>query len=414
MRRCNHMLPPPKDRPGREARVRAKQRLQRRAVPYHGRVDQGGTRDADPPHRAPTPRRRARRRPRHRPRRRPRPAVRHPELLHLDAGRRRRGHHRRLRAAHPGVTVDLLYSGSVELEQRIYAERDAGRIRADVIWAANPAFFLKLKAEDLLMAYESPEAGAVPDTLKDPDHMFIAGRVFNMGIGYNTNLVTLEDGAQDLGRVPRVGPARRDGEPAAQRHLVHGAGRLRPARGPRLGLVRAGARGRHAAAARHRRRHPRPHQRRVRGHQGHRLRARQPGGRGRAGGVPLPRGGRRHRGQPDRDRGRPENVEAAKAFVDFIISQAGQQFMVSKFFIPVRTDVEPPAGCRRPTRSSRCRSTTTASRPRTPSCATASRPVLTPPWGPGGGRPAGPPPPPPFRQAGRRAATPRATEAPRR
>lgn len=60
-------------------------------------------------------------------------------------------------AAYPDVQVDMLYSGSVELEQRVYAERDAGAIRADVIWAANPAFFLKLKAQDLLLPYESPE-----------------------------------------------------------------------------------------------------------------------------------------------------------------------------------------------------------------------------------------------------------------
>jgi iron(III) transport system substrate-binding protein len=30
--------------------------------------------------------------------------------------------------------------------------------------------------------------------------------------------------------------------------------------------------------------------------------------------------------------------------VDFIISKEGQEVMVSKFFIPVRTDVEPPLG----------------------------------------------------------------------
>ena len=40
-----------------------------------------------------------------------------------------------------------------------------------------------------------------------------------------------------------------------------------------------------------------------------------------------------------------KNQEAAKAFVDYVISQEGQKTMVELGdFIPVRTDVEPPAG----------------------------------------------------------------------
>ena len=32
---------------------------------------------------------------------------------------------------HPGIRIDLLYSGSVQLEQRIFAELDAGDLQAD-------------------------------------------------------------------------------------------------------------------------------------------------------------------------------------------------------------------------------------------------------------------------------------------
>jgi iron(III) transport system substrate-binding protein len=246
--------------------------------------------------------------------------------------------------AHPGVTVDLLYSGSVELEQRIYAERDAGRIRADVIWAANPAFFLKLKAEDLLMAYESPEAGAVPDTLKDPDHMFIAGRVFNMGIGYNTNLVTLEEAPKTWAEFLTWGPRAALASPlhsgtsftalgAFVQHEDLGWEWFEQARANGVQLLRAtgdvtrGLTSGEFAV--------------IKGIDY--VLANQA-----AEGAPVaflfPEEGAVTVASPIAIAAGATNVAAAQAFVDFIISQAGQQFMVSKYFIPVRADVDPPIG----------------------------------------------------------------------
>ncbi len=246
--------------------------------------------------------------------------------------------------AHPGVTVDLIYSGSVELEQRIYAERDAGRIRADVIWAANPAFFLKLKAEDLLMAYESPEAEAVPAGLKDPDHMFIAGRVFNMGIGYNTNLVSEEDVPKTWIEFLEWGPRAALASPlhsgtsftalgAFVQHPDLGWEWFEQARAAGVQLLRG---------------------------TGDVTRGLTSGEFAVIKGIDYIMGNQAAEGAPVAFRFPEEgavtvaspiaiaagatNVEAAKAFVDFIISQAGQEFMVSKYFIPVRADVEPPVG----------------------------------------------------------------------
>jgi len=246
--------------------------------------------------------------------------------------------------AHPGVTVDLLYSGSVELEQRIYAERDAGRIRADVIWAANPAFFLKLKAENLLMAYESPEAAAVPAGLKDPDHMFIAGRVFNMGIGYNTNLVTFEQAPKSWVEFLEWGPRAALASPlhsgtsftalgAFVQNDALGWAWFEQAKANGVQLLRAtgdvtrGLTSGEFAV--------------IKGIDY--VLANQA-----AEGAPVaflfPAEGAVTVASPIAIAAGATNVEAAKAFVDFIISQAGQEFMVTKFFIPVRADVAPPIG----------------------------------------------------------------------
>lgn len=247
-------------------------------------------------------------------------------------------------AAHPGVRVDLLYSGSVELEQRVYAERDAGAIRADVIWAANPAFFLKLKEEDLLMAYESPEAAAVPDVLKDPDHMFIAGRVFNMGIAYNTNLVSEEDAPRSWADLLEWGPRAAMASPlhsgtsfTALGAFVQNEGLgwewfeqarengMQVLRG--TGDVTRGLTSGEFAV--------------IKGIDY--IMANQA-----AEGAPVaflfPEEGAVTVASPIGIPASAGNVEAAQAFVDFIVSREGQEVMVGKFFIPVRTDVDPPAG----------------------------------------------------------------------
>jgi iron(III) transport system substrate-binding protein len=247
--------------------------------------------------------------------------------------------------AYPGVTVDLLYSGSVELEQRIYAERDAGQIRADVVWAANPAFFLKLKAEGLLMPYESPEAAAVPEVLKDPDHMFIAGRVFNMGIGYNTNLVSLEDAPKSWAELLEWGPRAALASPLhsgtsftalgafVQNDDILGWEWFERARANGMQLVRGtgdvtrGLTSGEFAV--------------IKGIDY--VLANQA-----AEGAPVaflfPEEGAVTVASPLAIPTSAANVEAAQAFIDYIISREGQEFMVSKFFIPVRVDVDPPAG----------------------------------------------------------------------
>jgi iron(III) transport system substrate-binding protein len=248
-------------------------------------------------------------------------------------------------AAHPGVTVDLLYSGSVELEQRIYAEQDAGQIRADVIWAANPAFFLKLKDEGLLMAYESPEAAAVPDTLKDADHMFIAGRVFNMGIGYNTNLVSEDEAPKSWAELLEWGPRAAMASPLhsgtsftalgafVQNDDILGWEWFEQARANGMQVLRGtgdvtrGLTSGEFAVIK-----------------GIDYVLANQADEGAPVAFLFPEEGAVTVASPLAIPASASNVEAAQAFIDYIISQEGQEFMATKYFIPVRTDVDPPVG----------------------------------------------------------------------
>ncbi|MEX2534452.1 MAG: ABC transporter substrate-binding protein [Trueperaceae bacterium] len=247
--------------------------------------------------------------------------------------------------AHPDITVDMLYSGSVELEQRIYAEQEAGAIRADVIWAANPAFFLKLKEQELLMAYESPEAAAVPQGLKDEDDMFIAGRVFNMGIGYNTDQVSEDEVPTTWEEFLEWGPRAGMSSPlhSGTAFTTLGAfvynddflgwdwferareGGVQLVRG--TGDVTRGLTSGEFAVI-----------------MGIDYVLANQATEGAPVAFRFPEEGAVTVASPIAIARDSQNVEAAQAFVDFIVSQEGQEVMVSKFFIPVRTDVEPPQG----------------------------------------------------------------------
>lgn len=245
---------------------------------------------------------------------------------------------------YPDVSVDLLFSGSVELEQRIFTEIDAGNLRADVIWAANPALFLNLKEVGWLAAYDSPELEFIAPELRDEDNMFFAGRVHHMGIGYNTNLVSEDQVPRTWDEFLEWGPMAASASPLhsgtnfnmlgafsqseelgfewyerareAGMQLVRGTGDV--TRGVVSGefavikgidYIMAGQAAEGAPVA-----------------------------------FAFPEDGVLALPSPLAITASATNEEAARAFVDFILSADGQQILVDRHFMPVRSDIDPPAG----------------------------------------------------------------------
>ena len=245
---------------------------------------------------------------------------------------------------HPDVSVDLLYSGSVELEQRIFAEIEAGSLRADVIWAANPALFLNLKEAGWLAAHETEHAEAIPEGLRDPDNMWFAGRVHNMGVGYNTNLVAPDDVPTNWAEFLEWGPQAALASPlhsgtnfnmmgAFVQHDGIGWEWFEQAREAGVQVVRGTGdvtRGLVAGEFAV-----------IKGIDY--IMAAQA-----ADGAPVSfaftTDGVLSLPSPIAIGAGSENPDAAGAFVDFILSAEGQQVLVDLFFLPVRTDVAPPEG----------------------------------------------------------------------
>jgi iron(III) transport system substrate-binding protein len=96
-------------------------------------------------------------------------------------------------AAHPDIDLQIYRSGTGKVTAKIAAEREAGRIQADLIWVADYSYFEELKAADLLYSYESPQVDKLLPAFVDKDHCYYAARVICMIIAYNTTLVSPDE-----------------------------------------------------------------------------------------------------------------------------------------------------------------------------------------------------------------------------
>ena len=92
-------------------------------------------------------------------------------------------------AAYPGVTVETFRSGTEEVVSRFLLEAEAGAPQADVLLVADAPTFEILKNRDLLESYESPNAEAIDPAYYDPEGFYYGTKLIATVIVYNTNLV---------------------------------------------------------------------------------------------------------------------------------------------------------------------------------------------------------------------------------
>ena len=90
---------------------------------------------------------------------------------------------------HPEVKLDYQSAGAGKLMAKIAAERESGKILADVLWTSEIPDFYQLKAQGLLMPYIPADSKAILNPLPDYDGSFTAVRFGTLGIAYNTRLI---------------------------------------------------------------------------------------------------------------------------------------------------------------------------------------------------------------------------------
>ena len=90
---------------------------------------------------------------------------------------------------YPDIKLDYQSAGAGKLMAKIAAERESGKILADVLWTSEVPDFYQLKQQGLLQPYTPSEIKVLRNPFTDYDGSFTAVRLGTLGIAYNTRLI---------------------------------------------------------------------------------------------------------------------------------------------------------------------------------------------------------------------------------
>ena len=90
---------------------------------------------------------------------------------------------------HPDIKLDYQSAGAGKLMAKIAAERESGKILADILWTSEVPDFYQMKTQGLLLPYTPVEFKSLINPLPDYDGSFTAVRLGTLGIAYNTRFV---------------------------------------------------------------------------------------------------------------------------------------------------------------------------------------------------------------------------------
>lgn len=246
-------------------------------------------------------------------------------------------------AANPGVTVDWVRDGTPKIMAKFRAELAAGAPQADVLLIADSVTMEGLKAEGLLMAHPDADISAYEPGIMDADKTWFATKLITTGIVHNTQAPLSPTSYSDL-TAPDVSAAFMMPSPlasgAATIHMVALTGVESLGWGFYETLAKQGAL--------------------ADGGNGGVLKAVAGGEklygflvdflaiREAAKGAPIrfvfPTEGVSAVSEPAAILASAKNPDAAKAFVDFLISEAGQKLAAEMGYLPAHPGVTPPAG----------------------------------------------------------------------
>jgi iron(III) transport system substrate-binding protein len=246
-------------------------------------------------------------------------------------------------AKNPGVTVEWVRDGTPKIMAKLQAEFEAGQPQPDLLLIADVVTMEGLKADGRLMAYPEAKVDGIDSALIDKDKSYFSTKLITTGIVYNTKAPFVPASWADLtkpeakGLVVLPSPLTSG---AAMIHTVTLTGNLPQGWDFYKALAENGAQ--------------------ASGGNGDVLKAVAGGDklfgmivdympiREKAKGAPVefvfPTEGVSAVTEPVAILSSAKNPEAAKAFVDFLLSEEGQKLAVSQGYIPARADAGLPAG----------------------------------------------------------------------
>ena len=96
----------------------------------------------------------------------------------------------RFNESYPDIQVDYFRSGTTEVMNRLEAEFMAGDPQPDVLLIADTVVMEGLKAEDRLMAFPDADTTDTDPSLHDADGFYFSTKLITTGFVYNTELVS--------------------------------------------------------------------------------------------------------------------------------------------------------------------------------------------------------------------------------
>lgn len=246
-------------------------------------------------------------------------------------------------AANPGITVDFVREGTTKLMAKLQAEIAAGAPGADVLLIADTVTMEGLKDEGHLLPYASPEAAAYPAGMADAGGHYHPTKLITTGIVYNTAAETRPESWKDLADPALKGQVMMPSPLTSGAALIHmQALASQPEFGwPYYEALRANdtvASGGNGAVFKAVASGEKPY-----GVVVDYLPIRE-----KAKGVPVefvfPAEGVTAVTEPVAILASTDAPQAAKTFVDFLLSEQGQQLVAQQGYIPARPGVALPAG----------------------------------------------------------------------
>ncbi|MBB3540635.1 ABC transporter substrate-binding protein [Rhizobium sp. BK399] len=111
----------------------------------------------------------------------------------------------RFMAANPDVKVDWVRDGTPKIMAKLQAEIEAGNPVADVLLIADTVTLERLKEAGKLLAYKSPEAASYDAALYDADGYYYSTKLITTGIVYNTSAAFKPTSWKDLTKAEAKG-----------------------------------------------------------------------------------------------------------------------------------------------------------------------------------------------------------------
>ncbi len=246
-------------------------------------------------------------------------------------------------AKYPDVEVTFVRDGTTKIMAKLQAELEAGSSPADLLLIADSVTMEDMARAGRLMAYPEADVSAYDAAIQDPERMWFPTKLITTGIVYNTNAPMKPSSWTDLLKEEAKGQVAMPSPLTSGAALIHTqaiVANLEQGWGYYEQLAENGAQ--------------------ASGGNGGVLQAVAGGEklygmiveflpiREKAKGAPVefvfPAEGVSAISEPVAILAGTQNPDAAKAFVDFLISREGQEMAASQGYMPAHPDVAAPAG----------------------------------------------------------------------